>query len=1704
MTGLSPTTHVFTVEAEDYAGNKSSYRPSITVPLNVTSFRDTFDQEPVGPRVTGGGWYFESLYGTSEIAEIPVGDEAGNRSLVLLDNDNDAAFPYRNAASAERRFANQTGNVTFESKFRISAYDTERQHFNMVFYNAAQQKVASIYYSYGHLGYVNDIGEQKNIPDVPYLDKWITVHFNFNLAAAEYELTITSDALKLFSGDDVHLDPTTGTYTIQLPTIAGRTSIDRIKFLPQAFSGQYSIDYLLMDNDAPVWNNGTLTVNGTGSSTADLVWEGAADDLEIAKYNLYADGNWVQSVSGNKQSARIVNLTTGTHHFVVEAEDYAGHKTIYNPSASATLVVHSFKDTFDGESTGVRASGSGWYIDSTYGVVEVVYDALPDNVSNKSLRLTDNDYDSGNPYRAAATAERRFVNQTGSVGFETKVRIEQLNHPREHLNVIFYNPAQEKVAGVFYSFGHLGYFNDSGGQTNIPDAPYLGKWLTIRFTFDLEAAKYDLTILSEAFKSYTGTDDRIDKVSGTFTERGLPTISGRSSFDRIKYLPQDMTGTYWIDYLTMDDGLPIWIDGSMKVSTKRLDSVTLSWDGAFDDRGVIGGYKLYEGATLLGAVDGDIRSLSLHNLNVGSHTFRVEALDELGNESNGGPLTTAIILAPASGVPVPPEEHPRLLIRGSDIPELRQKVTDPDMQAAWGRIVYRSQSSQDGSLPPINPNVYSTNFNSALLESIEAKALMYLLQEDEELGKDAIAMVGNYLDTVNFSANYDAYFKSKYAGQAMTSAAIVYDWCYALLSEEEKATLIDRIISLTRYFEFGYPPAFRSYVSGHDNEANTFIDLLSFGVAVFDEKDDVYLDIADSLINDFLPVRDFILASEMYYQGDSYSQPKLSYELMMNLIFSGMGADPLLRPEEGKAPYAYLYSRRPDGQLLRDGDSYMSSTQARGSYWYYPDLFLYSAGQYQDPYLMDEYLRQYAIAPSVVNPIRAFLFHDPTLPASPLSELPLTKYFGSPYGSMIARTGWGDEVGTSDVIAEMKIKEYQFNNHSHLDSGAFQIYYKGSLAIDSGIYNGVGSAYGSSHDINYHKRTIAHNAMLIYDPEEDFDFYGNPISNDGGQQWINGSAVAKNVYELQNDYKVAEVLAHATGADEWSPDFSYLKGDLAAAYSGKAESYTRSFMFLNLKDSRHPAAMIVYDKVKATNPDNTKYWLLHSTEEPVVDGNTTTITKSGHGNNGKLVNTALLPVLEEATTEVIGGEGHEFDVFGTNYPAVPTNNNTSDEPGAWRIQISPNTHQADDTFLNVIQVMDNTNGPEPLVPAIIESTDLVGAKIADRVVLFGKGDTKLSGSVTFQVYGEEDHLSYVVTDLAAGFWTIERNGQTALTQVEVTSEGSVLQFEGPPAEYVLTRSAERTLPADQKPSWSRVADVSAMNISASGTTLSWTGAEAGGAPIAAYRIYESGKLLAIVSGSTYSAAISGLTPGYHTFRIEAVDTSGLLSNTGPSVTVSLQERFTVTGVVYQGGVGPLAGASVTIRTQLDGTVVGKATTAGDGSFTLIDLIAGNYILDTSNAGSSSDTRSITVPSENPAQTITLLPKLAITAVTASMEPEGLATNTIDGSIIDGSTWQGSGDGVWIQYDFGESKLVSRADIVWYQSIKQRITYDIAVSTDGVTFTTVFSGQSSIASGFQITSFDPVTARYIRIIGHGNDGPYSAWTSINEVAFYLQS
>ena len=348
-------------------------------------------------------------------------------------------------------------------------------------------------------------------------------------------------------------------------------------------------------------------------------------------------------------------------------------------------------------------------------------------------------------------------------------------------------------------------------------------------------------------------------------------------------------------------------------------------------------------------------------------------------------------------------------------------------------------------------------------------------------------------------------------GRMMVTGAIVYDWCYGLLSAEEKQAFVAELVRLAKTQECGYPPVRQGSVTGHASEAMIMRDMISAGIAIYDEEPEMYRLAAGRFFREHLPARNWLYDGNAYHQGDSYGPYRFSWDCYPLMIFDRLGAGNVYNPQQRFVPYLWIYMTRPDGQRLRAGDTYMHS-RPLGQPWGEGDGTMLFASYYGDGALLSQFLRHGGSADNEC--IFEFLWRDPKLQAKPIESLPLSRYFGSPFGWMVARTGWGEDA----VIAEMKINETNFVNHQHLDAGAFQIYYRGALALDSGLYKGSSGGYGSPHCMNYSWRTIAHNSLLVYDPVETFDRKGN-YGNDGGQRLPNGRSEARSLEILQKPGK---------------------------------------------------------------------------------------------------------------------------------------------------------------------------------------------------------------------------------------------------------------------------------------------------------------------------------------------------------------------------------------------------------------------------------------------------------------------------------------------------------------------------------------------------------------------------------------------------------
>ncbi|MBT7098338.1 hypothetical protein HN937_13240, partial [Candidatus Poribacteria bacterium] len=605
--------------------------------------------------------------------------------------------------------------------------------------------------------------------------------------------------------------------------------------------------------------------------------------------------------------------------------------------------------------------------------------------------------------------------------------------------------------------------------------------------------------------------------------------------------------------------------------------------------------------------------------------------------------------------------------------------------------------------------------------------------------------------------------------------ACVYDWCYDLLTDGQKRELIDALKWTAGSHAPGYPAEFDTHVVvGHGTEGWVLTGQLPAGIAIYDEDPQMYDAAARLVVGNFAPARDFLYAAHMHHQGDSYYATRFQHDIAASWLMRAIGGGDLFSREQQYVAYQPLYHLRPDGQQMRSGDTF----DERGRDSRKRLIALLTATYYDDPYLMTAADSDVWGSARAIGAIFSILYRKPDSPTRAIDELPLTKYFAEPMGEMVARTGWDMGVDSASAVVQMRIGGTFFGNHQCKDFGTFQIYYRGALALATGIYEGGSAPYGSPHWKNWLHQTVSKNGLLIFDPSEDM---GRGSANDGGQRWPAHGDHPKNLSVLTSDeYAYGHVTGHAFGPDARQPVYSYIAGDITNAYaSAKASTVVRSMVTLNTGDATYPATLIVHDRLISTRPDFRKTWLLHSIEQPTVNGTTITVRRVGEAYGGgayggKLVAESLLP--READIDVIGGPGREFwiESAGTNFAATKA---APAEPGAWRVEVSTDGAREHE-FLHVLTVMDDTTPAGPRVTTV-EAERAVAVDVLGHVVVFADGEPEF---VTAD--GETRHV--LVCGLASGAWDVSRDG-VAVDVLRVTSDAASAYFEADPGAYALTR-----------------------------------------------------------------------------------------------------------------------------------------------------------------------------------------------------------------------------------------------------------------------------------------------------------------------------
>ena len=757
-----------------------------------------------------------------------------------------------------------------------------------------------------------------------------------------------------------------------------------------------------------------------------------------------------------------------------------------------------------------------------------------------------------------------------------------------------------------------------------------------------------------------------------------------------------------------------------------------------------------EGAFTIPGLEAQIASFSNSDFGGGSVTTNLAAA---AGKSYDAPLTT------------PTAQHPRVLFTAADVADINATRSAGAHASVNASFLEYVADPTDGILPAASSqtNGYH-NYDEEVLYRIQTLAFHYQLTGDMLSGYRAIYALKNYLKTIDIrSMSGD---QERQHGNIMFAAACVYDWCYDLLTATDKEQIVlgieKKICSGSNSsgarMEVGFPPTEQQAMTGHGSERQILRDYLAFAIAIYDDYPGWWNFIAGRFYEEFVPVRNVYYEAGYVPQGISdYMALRFGADLWSAwLVKNATGVFPYASEANMKQVMRTAYAHVANGydRVLEEGDDEGKSggetlrslcLDGMISAYLFDDDTAMSWAAFKDyAYVNDIFYLILQSGNAVGNKNNR---HD---------DLDLITYNGAWLGQMIAHGTW--DLNESATV-KMKIGGRMTGNHDHADAGSFQIYYKGFLAGDSGTYD----TYNSNHHIKYHQATIAHNSIVL---QTGSTVYGQKQPGEVGSltTWANGNYDTGTVTGVQYAY---------ADAGKTTPIYAYLAGDIAEGYvagAGLTRLDRRMLAVYATDNPEVPLYFFVFDDIASNNASYKKIFLLHTKNEPTIDGNTVTATHE----NGKLV-----------LQNVFGGDSitkrSGYYVGSTNYTPA------KDDEYWGRVEISPTTGSKENVLLNVMYVCHKDDSPSVSAQSI-STSEVKGAVIGNTAAVFVTSATRRSTEFSFTAPGD-GYLNYYVSGVAAGGWLVEVGGRLVDFDT-ATSDGGIITFQAPAGSTVTLRPGE--------------------------------------------------------------------------------------------------------------------------------------------------------------------------------------------------------------------------------------------------------------------------------------------------------------------------
>jgi hypothetical protein len=627
-------------------------------------------------------------------------------------------------------------------------------------------------------------------------------------------------------------------------------------------------------------------------------------------------------------------------------------------------------------------------------------------------------------------------------------------------------------------------------------------------------------------------------------------------------------------------------------------------------------------------------------------------------------------------------------------------------------------------------------------------AFMWQVTGDIKFRDKAIAMIDTILTGPrNCEALSTCGINDQVTRTRIMAMGLLYDWMYNDIDPVRRTRLVDSIKTSLHY---DYPSwglnlapqlcgsgsfvpngfscavnANPSYLGGHSY--NTSRSVLIAVLAVIDaapEFQPLLNKLSNSFKTGFDPVYEYVINKDGghpmgYAYGTGYDIWDATY--LLNQLTTDKHK--ITWPANSYKRFLYGIRGYDFPKLGDDYENYGLTYGALGS-GFFPSYPIYASRFNKDG--VAQYFNEFVVSPFRSGNSNYGWFYDIVFGdslATPVSytTLPLAKKF-SVSGLVSCRDNW-DIPNTA--LLNFKSSNFIGFNHVHADNNSFELFYKSPLLIDAGYYD----SYGTPQWVNYYTRTIAHNAVTVYNPLQTALAGGGVL--DGGQ--LTTEQIGVNYPTLSeispNGSRWIDGIDSLNGYDHHtSQDYTYFKGDATKAYpKSNVKQSVREIIYTRngVGNWQHPLVFI-FDKVKSVDANFVKRVHWHMINKPVKTKNRYTIV------NGKAYLDILYPAIAKDT--LIGGPGHNFWVdnpvtgagknYNLNCPSYGCDDTT--QAGVWRIDVKPSKKDTLDHFLQVIAI-DDASGNKILVTSGGSTTKAVYAIINNNLLVsFSRQDTAIS------------------------------------------------------------------------------------------------------------------------------------------------------------------------------------------------------------------------------------------------------------------------------------------------------------------------------------------------------------------------------------------